>query len=73
MVFLRRKWKRVLLVPLLTTTIWLAVWAGLIAAETNNMVDSRQDMDRQPGQHIIARLLKFDGTEKLLGIVHLTL
>ncbi|KIM22100.1 hypothetical protein M408DRAFT_333068 [Serendipita vermifera MAFF 305830] len=32
------------------------------------MVESRQDLDRQPGQHIIARLLKFDGTEKILDV-----
>lgn len=67
-----KKWIRVLLVTLLITTIWLASWAGIIAAETHNMIQSRQNLDREPGQHIIARLLKFDGVEKILGIVHLT-
>jgi len=67
-----KHWIRVLLVTVLITTIWLASWAGIIAAETHNMIQSRQNLDREPGQHIIARLLKFDGVEKILGIVHLT-
>lgn len=66
------KWKQAVLVLLLVTVAWLASWASIIAAETNNMVKSRQNLDREPGQHIIARLLKFDGVEKILGIVHLT-
>ncbi|KAG8805998.1 hypothetical protein FRC17_005239 [Serendipita sp. 399] len=65
--FKRRKWKRVVLVPLIITTIWLAVWTGVLVSETHNMVATRQNLDREAGQHIIARLLKFDGMEKILG------
>ena len=46
---------------------WLMIWIALIATEAQNMVDSHQDLDRVPGQHIIVRLIDFDGIENILG------